>query len=64
MLYTSISIVAACVVSDPEAHIVTAAIFFGHGRLDTTGRYARPSEDDLARGAERVQGSRAKETVT
>lgn len=56
--------VATRLVRDPETDIVTAATFLGHSRLDTTARYSRPSEDDLARAAERVQGSRAKETVT
>jgi len=47
--------VATRLVRDPEVDMVTAATFLGHSRLDTTARYARPSEDDLARAAERVQ---------
>jgi len=53
---------AKLVPSDPTANIngvdmVTAATFLGHSRLDTTARYSRPSEDDLARAAERVQSA-------
>jgi len=47
--------VATRLVRDPQVDMVTAATFLGHSRLDTTARYARPSEDDLARAAERVQ---------
>ncbi len=46
--------VATRLVRDPEVDLVTAATFLGHSRLDTTARYSRPSEDDLARAAERV----------
>ena len=49
--------VATRLVRDPQVDMVTAATFLGHSRLDTTARYARPSEDDLARAAERVQGA-------
>jgi len=34
--------------------LVTAATFLGHSRLDTTARYSRPSEGDLATAAERL----------
>jgi len=54
--------VATRLVRDPEVDMVTAATFLGHSRLDTTARYSRPSEDDLARAAERVQMTR-KETT-
>ena len=47
--------VATRLVRDPQVDMVTAATFLGHRRLDTTARYSRPSEDDLARAAERVQ---------
>jgi len=47
--------VATRLVRDPQVDMVTAATFLGHSRLDTTARYSRPSEDDLARAAERVQ---------
>jgi len=46
--------VATRLVRDPEVDMVTAATFLGHSRLDTTARYSLPSEDDLARAAERV----------
>jgi len=46
--------VATRLVRDPEVDMVTAATFLGHSRLDTTARYSRPSEDDLACAAERV----------
>jgi len=49
--------VATRLVRDPQVDIVTAATFLGHSRLDTTARYSRPSEDDLARAAERVRGA-------
>jgi integrase/recombinase XerC len=49
--------VATRLVRDPQVDMVTAATFLGHSRLDTTARYSRPSEDDLARAAERVQGT-------
>lgn len=49
--------VATRLVRDPQVDMVTAATFLGHSRLDTTARYSRPSEDDLARAAERVQGA-------
>lgn len=49
--------VATRLVRDPMVDIVTAATFLGHSRLDTTARYSRPSEDDLTRAAERVQGT-------
>lgn len=49
--------VATRLVRDPEVDMVTAATFLGHSRLDTTARYSRPSEDDLARAAERVRGT-------
>jgi len=48
--------VATRLVRDPQVDMVTAATFLGHSRLDTTARYSRPSEDDLARAAERVSG--------
>ncbi len=47
--------VATRLVRDPQVDMVTAATFLGHSRLDTTARYSRPSEDDLAYAAERVQ---------
>jgi hypothetical protein len=40
--------VATQLVRDPEVDLVTAATFLGHGRLDTTARYSRPSVEDLA----------------
>ena len=43
--------VATRLVRDPQVDMVTAATFLGHSRLDTTARYSRPSEDDLARAA-------------
>jgi len=46
--------VATRLVRDPQVDMVTAATFLGHSRLDTTARYSQPSEDDLARAAERV----------
>jgi integrase/recombinase XerC len=46
--------VATRLVRDPQVDMVTAATFLGHSRLETTARYSRPSEDDLARAAERV----------
>lgn len=46
--------VATHLVRDSQVDMVTAATFLGHSRLDTTARYSRPSEDDLARAAERV----------
>lgn len=49
--------VATRLVRDPQVDLVTAATFLGHSRLDTTARYSRPSEDDLARAAERVVGA-------
>ena len=49
--------VATRLVRDPEVDMVTAATFLGHSRLDTTARYSRPSEDDLAHAAERVQAT-------
>jgi integrase/recombinase XerC len=49
--------VATRLVRDPQVDIVTAATFLGHSRLDTTARYSQPSEDDLARAAERVRGT-------
>lgn len=47
--------VATRLVRDPQVDMVTAATFLGHSRLDTTARYSQPSEEDLARAAERVQ---------
>ena len=44
--------VATRLVRDPQVDMVTAATFLGHSRLDTTARYSRPSEDDLARAAD------------
>jgi site-specific recombinase XerD len=41
-------------VRDPNVDLVTAAAFLGHARLDTSARYSQPSDDDLARAAERV----------
>lgn len=49
--------VATRLVRDPQVDMVTAATFLGHSRLDTTARYSRPSEEDLARAADRVQGT-------
>ena len=46
--------VATQLVRDPEVDLVTAATFLGHGRLDTTARYSRPSVEDLAEAAERL----------
>jgi integrase/recombinase XerC len=46
--------VATQLVRDPEVDLVTAATFLGHSRLDTTARYSRPSESDLARAAKRL----------
>lgn len=46
--------VATRLVRDPQVDMVTAATFLGHSRLDTTARYSQPSEEDLARAAERV----------
>jgi integrase/recombinase XerC len=47
--------VATRLVRDPQVDMVTAATFLGHSRLDTTARYSQPSEEDLARAAERVR---------
>jgi len=47
--------VATRLVRDPNVDLVTAAAFLGHSRLDTTARYSRPSEEDLARAAERLE---------
>jgi integrase len=44
--------VATRLVYNPQVDLVTAATFLGHSRLDTTARYAQPSEVDLARAAE------------
>jgi len=44
--------VATRLVRNPNVDLVTAATFLGHSRLDTTARYAQPSETDLARAAE------------
>jgi len=44
--------VATRLVRNPQVDLVTVATFLGHSRLDTTARYAQPSEDDLARAAE------------
>jgi len=46
--------VATRLVRDPAVDLVTAATFLGHARLDTTARYSRPSEEDLAEAAERL----------
>jgi len=46
--------VATRLVRDPAVDLVTAATFLGHSRLDTTARYSRPSEEDLATAAERL----------
>jgi site-specific recombinase XerD len=35
--------------------IVTVATLLGHSRLDTTARYAKPSEADLAKAAEKLR---------
>lgn len=43
--------VATRLVRNPPVGLVTAATFLGHSRLDTTARYAQPSEEDLARAA-------------
>jgi len=48
---------ATRLVRDSQVDMVTAATFLGHSRLDTTARYSRPSEEDLVRAAERVQGT-------
>jgi integrase/recombinase XerC len=39
---------------NPAVDIVTAAAFMGHSRIDTTARYAKLSDDDLARAAEQI----------
>ena len=44
--------VATRLVRNPQVDLVTAATFLGHSRLDTTARYAQPSEADLAKAAE------------
>lgn len=49
--------VATRLVRDPNVDLVTAAAFLGHSRLETTRRYSEPSEDDLAKAAERLGGS-------
>ena len=46
--------VATRLVRDPAVDLVTAATFLGHARLDTTARYSRPSEEDLAEAGERI----------
>ncbi len=46
--------VATQLVRDPEVDLVTAATFLGHSRLDTTARYSRPGEEDLAKAAESI----------
>jgi site-specific recombinase XerD len=45
---------ATRLVRNPNVDIVTAAAFLGHSRIDTTARYAKPSDDDLARAAEQI----------
>jgi len=46
--------VATRLVRDPEVDLVTAATFLCHSRLETTARYSRPGEEDLAVAAERL----------
>ena len=46
--------VATRLVRDPAVDLVTVATYLGHSRLDTTARYSRPSEEDLATAAERL----------
>jgi integrase/recombinase XerC len=47
--------VATQLVRDPAVDLVTTATFLGHARLDTTARYSRPSEEDLAKAAEKLK---------
>jgi hypothetical protein len=54
---------ATQLVRDPEVNLVTAAIFLGHSRLDTTARYNQLSAEDLEEAAKRLEQSQGPTTV-
>jgi hypothetical protein len=42
-------------VRNPNVDLVTATVFLGHYRLDTTARYSQPNADDLEMAAGELQ---------